>query len=496
VGANANLVGAIAGGNLTNGLALGTDPNTPLGYRTSKAIDFEPRVGIAWDLFGSGKTVMRAMGGVYHSPRVGGGTTGGNLVNNPPANRSYSIDFGNIDNLVNLTGTAVFRPSSLNAVEVNSNTPTTYNFSLGVQQDIGFDSILEVSYVGSFARHLGERRNINGVPDGARLGTNNIDPVTGNRYANDFLRPYRGYADINLVTWSGTANYNSLQVQMNRRYTRGFQYGIAYTYSKSFDYANDDSSDVNNGRPYKAFNYAPSDFDQTHILTVNYIYDVPSLSRQWNNGFARAVFDHWQISGTTSYASGKPKNISVTYNSGTVTISPGQTCPANSIQTSATICTAITDWTGGQVNARPNMLCDPMKNISGSDPTGTAYVINTACFGPPNRLGDIGNMPRNAVRMPSTFNTDLAFFKNIPFKETREIQLRWEMYNIFNHTNFRDIDGGLTYALQQVNPGGTGAACTTSNVCTAVIRQTNTRFGAPTAARFPRVMQASIRISF
>jgi hypothetical protein len=149
---------------------------------------------------------------------------------------------------------------------VNSHTPSIYNFTFGLQQDIGFETIMEVSYVGSFARHLGQRTNINGVPDGSRLGTNNIDPVTGNRIGNDFLRPFRGYADINMVVWGGTSNYNSLQVQVGRRYTQGFQYGVAYTYSKSFDYANDDASDVNFGRPYKRFNYAPSDFDQTHIL--------------------------------------------------------------------------------------------------------------------------------------------------------------------------------------------------------------------------------------
>src|SRR5262245_53739807 len=270
---------------------------------------------------------------VYHAPRVGGGTTGGNLVNNQPANRTFSIDFGNINNLASLVGTAITRPSALNSVEVDSHTPSIYNFTVGIQQEIGFQTIMEVSYVGSFARHLGQRININGVPDGARLGTNNIDPVTGNRIGNDFLRPYRGYADINTVTWGGTSNYNSLQVQVSRRYTQGFQYGIAYTYSKSFDYANDDSSDIFYGRPYKDFNYAPSDFDQTHIFTVNYIYDVPSLGRRYDNGFVKAVFDNWQISGTSSYASGKPKNVTVTYTGGT------------------------TDITGGQVNARPITTC-------------------------------------------------------------------------------------------------------------------------------------------
>jgi hypothetical protein len=454
VGANAGLVGAIVpgSGNPNNGLVLGIDSNTIPGYRKTKPIDIEPRLGFAWDVFGQGKSVIRFQGGMYHAPRVGGGTTGGNLVNNQPANRAFSIDFGNIENLAALTGTALTRPSTINAVEQDSHTPSIYNFTFGIQQDIGFETVLEVSYVGSFARHLGQRININGVPDGARLGTNNIDPVTGQRFGNDFLRPYRGYADINVVAWGGTSNYNSLQMQIARRYTRGFQYGVAYTYSKSFDYANDDSSDVFFGRPYKDFNYAPSDFDQTHILTFNYIYDVPGLGRKLDNRFVKAIFDNWQLSGTTSYASGKPKNISVTYNGGT------------------------TDITGGQVNARPNVICDPMRNISGADPTGTPYVVNVNCFARPTRLGDIGNAPRNPLRMPSIFNNDVALFKNIPFGEKRALQLRWEVYNVFNHTNFRDIDAGLAF-------DATG-------------KQTNTRFGAPIAARTPRVMQAAIKFSF
>jgi hypothetical protein len=454
VGANAGLVGAIVpgSGNPNNGLALGIDPSTTPGFRNTTPIDFEPRLGFAWDVTGQGKSVIRVHAGIYHAPRVGGGTTGGNLVNNQPANRAFSIDFGNINNLASLTGTAITRPSAINAVEEESHTPSIYNFTFGLQQDIGFKTIMEVSYVGSFARHLGQRININGVPDGARLGTNNIDPVTGQRIGNDFLRPFRGYADINLVTWAGTSNYNSLQVQIERRYATGLLYGVAYTYSKSFDYANDDSSDVLFGRPYKDFNYATSDFDQTHILTVNYIYDIPSLGRKLNNGFAKAIFNNWQLSGTTSYASGKPKNITVTYNGG------------------------VTDITGGQDNARANTICDPMRNISGADPTGTPYVVNVNCFARPTTLGDIGNTPRNSLRMPSIFNSDVALFKNIPLGETRSLQLRWEVYNVFNHTNFRDIDAGLVFDVNG--------------------RQTNTRFGAPIAARTPRVMQAGIKFSF
>lgn len=509
-GANANLVGAIVpgSGDPVNGLALGTDPNTPPGYRTTRAVDVEPRFGFAWDIFGNSATVLRLQAGVYHAPRVGGGTTGGNLVNNPPANRSFSIDFGNIDQLVNLTGTTSTRPSAVNAVEVDSHTPTIYNFTLGVQREIGFKTVLEVSYVGSFARHLGQRININDIPDGAKLPGANISPVTGSRLPDEFLRPYRGYGDITVVTWAGTSNYNSLQVQANRRYTKGFEAGLAYTYSKSFDYANDDSSDVFFGRPYKAFNYAPSDFDQTHIFTINYIYDIPSLSRKFgDNGFVSAIFDHWQLSGTTSYASGKPKNITIgtsTYSTTAATISLGQPCPVGSSVTSTNaangtqVCTPISDFTGGGINARPFMICDPMKGDFGVDSTGTPRAFNVECFAKPFALGQIGNMPRNNVRMPSIFNNDLAFFKNIKFSEKRGLQLRWEIYNIFNHSNFRDVDASPTWGLVVNNPSTATpkAACSAANVCTASFQQTNARFGAVIAARTPRVMQASIRFNF
>lgn len=497
-------------GDPLNGIVVPNDPAAFKGFRHTRPVDFEPRIGFAWDIQGKGKTVIRGMGGAYHAPRIGGGTGGAgasSLGANPPEQTTFTIFNGNVNTLGSVA--ALVFPTAIRSLEVNSHTITTYNFELGFQRDIGYKTVLEASYVGSFSRHLGEQRNINGVPDSAKfvdcrvIAANlchpeNRDPLTASSAKNnDFLRPFRGYGDINQNTWGGTSNYNALQLQVNRRYAAGFQYGVAYTYSKSFDYANDDTSDVNAGRPYKAFNYAPSDFDQTHILTVNYIYDIPHLSRRWNNKLARLLFDDYQISGTTSYVSGKPKNITVSYTSGTATITAGQACPPGTFQTSATVCTMITDFTGGQINARPNITCDPMKGVSGADPTGLAFVINTSCFAFPTALGQIGNSPRNGVRMPSIFNNDLAVFKNIKLGEKREVQLRWEVYNVFNHTNFRDIDAALQFGVVQLNPGGSSVACTAAgNTCTAVIRQTRTTFGTPTSARSPRVMQGSVRINF
>jgi hypothetical protein len=508
-------------GSLTNGLLLASDPDAPKGLKETAPIDWEPRVGFAWDIFGNQKTVLRMHGGIYHAPRTGGGTTGGNLVNNVPFQRGFTINNGNINDLENLIGNATNFPSGLNAVEVSSHTPLTYNYSVGVQQDIGFQTVLEVSYVGNTSRHLGERRNINAVADGTRFtncpvvtrygGTcrpENRDPFSATgALNNDFLRPYQGYGDINTVMWSGTANYNSLQVQASRRYNRNFQYGLAYTWSRALDYANDDSSDVNLGRPYKEFNYGVADFDQTHIFTINYIWDVP-IFRHSRNGFVRSVLGGWQISGTTSYASGKPITPTATYSGTAVNISPGQQCPAGTTAGAVNAqgfvpCNVdITDFTGGQINARPLVICDPMKGEFGSDSTGTPYALNRGCFAPPTRLGEIGNLPRNSIRRPSTFNSDLAFFKNFRIGERRTLQLRWEIYNIFNHANFTNIDNTMVFGLVQVrtNPDTT-VPCSSSlapsaNICTTEFRQTDAIFGAVTSARFPRVMQASIRFNF
>jgi hypothetical protein len=534
---------------LRNGIVLSTDPNATRGFRQTRSIDLEPRVGLAWDVFGKGKTILRLMGGAYHAPRVGGGTGGASsLGGNPPLQRSFSVNFGNIDNLLNLIGGALNAPSTVASVEVKSKTPTTYNFTIGVQQDIGYKTVVEVAYVGSQSRHLGERRNINQVPDNAHfidlnpLGINcavNVNqkctrnpfstanpngPHTTGVIGDNFLRPFAGYGDINMTTWSGNSNYNALQVQVNRRYTRGFQYGVAYTWSRTLDYANDDSSDVNNGRPYKSFNYGPADFDQTHILTVNYIYDLPGLSRHWDNKMVRLLFDNWQISGTTSFASGKPKGVSASYSGASYTISTGQTylatgqpCAPGFALTpgSTTTCTwtGITDFTGGDINARVVLLCDPNKKVGTRDATGLAYAINPACFGKPNNAGDIGNLTRNFVRRPSTFNNDIALFKNIKLGERREIQLRWEVYNIFNHTNFSDIFSSMTFTPDgTVTALATGATCPSGTVlayaaaganparCAStslgVVSQTDATFGVPSAARSPRVMQGSIRINF
>jgi len=124
-------------GNLNDG-CTGIDPATPTGIESRRPVDWEPVLDWPTHLRQS-KTVLRMMGGVYPQQRVGGGTTGGNLVNNPPANRSLSVGpcaGCTIDNLSNVLGGALFSPGTINAVEVSSHHTHNLQLTLGVQQDI------------------------------------------------------------------------------------------------------------------------------------------------------------------------------------------------------------------------------------------------------------------------------------------------------------------------------------------------------------------------
>ena len=215
-------------------------------------------------------------------------------------------------------------------------------------------------------------------------------------------------------------------------------------------------------RPYTAYNYGPANHDQTQIFTANYIWDLPRLSRLWDTGVIRSLFDGWQLSGTTSLVSGAPKTLGTgtgfnwSYNGGT------------------------TDYTGGTVNARPFVVCNPNHQVANA-PDGTPVFFDASCFQRPTTRGEIGNVSRNMLRLPGVFNSDLALFKSVRLGEKVRMQFRWETYNLFNHTNFSNLDGSLTFTL---------------NAATGQVTQTNARFGQPISARSPRVMQGSLRLSF
>jgi hypothetical protein len=318
-----------------------------------------------------------------------------------------------------------------------------------VQQNVGAGVVVDAGYVGSLGRHQARIRNLNWIPFGANFKPENADPSNpASPLPPSFLRPYAGFADIPNIEYDATSNYHSLQITANRRFSRGVQFGVAWTWSKALDYGQGSGSgagSISSQLPIR-LNYGLSDIDRTHIAKINWVWDVPKMAWSWKPG--RYLTDGWQLSGITSFMSGAPTGVgwSTTYS---------------------------VDTTGSPTDgARVVVIADPVL------PKGERTFsrnFRTDVFRPPV-VGTIGNAARTILRRPGAHNWDAVLVKNIPIRERVRLQLRCELYNAFNHTQFSTFDTGARFD-QQGN-------------------QVNGNFGAFTAAVNPRKMQLALRVSF
>jgi hypothetical protein len=465
------LIGALVPGtgDLNNGLVLATDNTYPAGFKEQAPLLPEPRVGFAYDLRGDGKTAVRGSVGMFHNTRMSGNVNW-QATRNPPLQFNPQIFYGSMDTVLQSTGFNF--PSDVQGFEKATHTPTLYSFSLGVQHDIGWGTVVDAAYVGSRSHNLLQTRNLNLVPYGAHFTAANQDPTrAGVALADNFYRPYPGYANVWFFENSGKADYNALQVQANRRFSKGLQFGVAYTLSRARDYTSNNETGTGANMQIATYqnpdvwNYGLSSFDQTHVAVINYTWDMPKASTRWNNAVTRGLLDNWQISGLTTFASGSPVNISFTTTDSADITGGGD----------------VSRWAGGPgasappvASGVPTLVGDP--SLPSSE-RGLLHWFDATAFGRPAR-GDAGNSPKDAVRGPGINNFDVTLFKNIPLGASglRKLQLRWEIYNVFNHTQFATVD-----AVARFDPAG---------------NQVNTRFGQVITTRTPRVMQVALRFVF
>jgi hypothetical protein len=440
-------------GNPYNGMVTNNEWDTyGVGFRVNQGIQPEGRAGLAWDITGSGKTSLHASVGRYHNPFVNANGLD-NLARNPPAQSNPVLRYSTIDQMFGPEAAAAFdvRPSSgVLGLQHDAPTPKSLNYTFGIQRELGWGTVLDVTYAGSRTRNIEVTYNINDLPYGTNfidVNPQNINPATNAVLPADFLRPYRGFGTIAIRQNTGKTDYNSLQVQLNRRYIKGLQFALAYTLAKGYD--------TRVTSPYRTedwFTKAPTAGTQLHNLTVSYTWDVPDGSALWNHALTRAALDGWQLSGNTAFVSGDWAGVSFST-------------------------TDNFDFYGGGAGGRIVMTgVDPTGGDNRDpNPDGTGSYLNWAAFARPAGRLDIGNAPARFFRLPWIRNTDLSMFKNFQLAG-RRMQFRWEVYNLFNTVNWSGINTNA-----QFNPAG---------------EQVNLNFGKATSARDPRIMQGAIRFTF
>jgi hypothetical protein len=427
-----------------------------------------PRIGFAWDVFGDGKTAIRGGGGIYYQSRISSALAG-SLSTNPPIEENPIHPYGNVGTLFSSPDNGVIFPGNLSgALQVNGKWPVFYNYSLGVQRAVGFQTVVDVAYVGNLGRHLGQTFEANPLSPGARFISQDAkqDPTSSKPLADNFLRPYTGLGSIPFTESGGTSSYNSLQISVTRRFTHGFSIGGNYVWSKALDY-----TDATTGialpafAPRHAYTYGLASFDRDHSVVVNLLWNVPAASKLWNSFVTRQVFDNWQISGIASFVRGAPYGITV--NSSGFDLTGGSDGPRVQLSGKAVI-----------PSGKRNVLQYFNTSVISEPPRNTNTSGQYSNF--------VGNAGKVVVRGPGENNWDVALFKNIPIKEHVTLQIRTEFYNLLNHPSFNSVDNEAIFKTetQDTNKNWIPGA------------QSNGTFGSLNADAGARQIQLSGRISF
>jgi len=384
--------------------------------------NFAPRLGLAWDPFGSGKTSVRAGFGLFFDeilPKYY--FFSGSL--NPPFTTRTSISNPPIPNVMLNFDTSSIKPQ-LQTVNFDLQTPYIVQYNFSVQRALPGNVDVTVGYAGSHGVHLIRLGDANLAPETIVNGRKVYQPALGRRNPN-FTGVWQRVTDAQSF-------YNSLQLSAIRRFSNGFRAQMSYTFSRSIDEASGiNSQDFDNVVQYnldwydRKIDRGLSAFHARHNLTFNWTYDLPfgkSLT-----GFRGALVKGWQLNNISTLTSGHPFTVRLGFNrSGNL------------------------NTTSFSMHERPNVKAGASNNpiLGGPD---RYFDINAFELQPVNERGNLG---RNTLIGPSLRNFDFALSKSFSLGEARALQFRTEVFNLPNHPNFAVPSGrvAFTNAAGAVSP--------------------------------------------
>ena len=494
-----------------NGLqyvTLGQVDNSLVGNRP---LFIMPRVNFAWDIRSNGDLIVRGGAGTFYNRPMGNAEY--DVIKFPPY--AYAISGGAYDSYADPNGlnyrsvgtvdplTRVGTQGLDASVSTESVTyPRYFTGSLSVAKRLPWQQVIEVGYVGTFGRHLLDKKSINVIPEGTLLSgqLGNADlSVPVNRMALDTaalttLRPYPSLGTINVWEYNATSNYHSLQATLSRQSSGRFQYFATYTFSKalgiySSEYVRVDPFDAR-GRSYGILPY-----DRTHVMNLSWNWMAPDVIKGDGKGIAKGILNGWQLSGIFNYSSGVP--IYVSFNQGDLS---GEG-PARAWLGTPDARNSRNDNSGGVL---PLFTCDP--NAGGT--TVGEKVLNIGCVGIPTYPNNGPYSQPYYMRSPSRNTTDLTIFKNWGLGGAKKLQFRAGFFNLFNQSfatynlGFTDIDLNLnTTCNSKVDNVPNGSGGTNNGVCDPVAGYSYTQntidnFGKINLKRGRRIVEFALKFYF
>ncbi|MBI4877265.1 MAG: carboxypeptidase regulatory-like domain-containing protein [Acidobacteria bacterium] len=368
-------------------------------------LDFQPRLGLAYSL--DGRTVVRGgLGRFVVRPGMSGNIL---LGGNPPFQPMASIAGGQADNPGG--GQPSNFPFYFMTTEPVFKSPNAYNWNVTFERQVGLETTVSAAFVGRVGLHLERARDLNQLPVGTLQNP-------ANRGVNvNVLRPYKGFASIEMRETATRSTYNGLQIEVNRRFTRGLSYGFAYTWSKNLDNGSDFRARLYNA--YDAGNFwGPADTDTRHVAVINFIYQLPFLRQA--QSLAAKLLGGWQLTGVTQFQTGTPFTVGTGDDFAGIGSSDSQ------------------PW---EVAGDPKLPRAERKFSESTADQNFYFRTVKPDGGPMFTTPAAGTFSRTQTRNSLLYNVgfqnwNLAVFKGFRVSEKQGLQFRLEMFNWPNHPNW------------------------------------------------------------
>src|SRR2546425_1721496 len=464
-------------GTITNGMFTGGLPGEKSGwYYDMPALSWGPRAGMAWDVFGDGRTAIRASGGIFYNfiNRSQYLYSGGPLIASDKVVRNATLDdvtafasagtqFAESPQTANLPAGAPLLLHGNQMPQGKLQPEKNYQANIAFQRDIGFRTVAQAALVGHFGRHFWRIKTGNNIPiyaygDAANLFRN--EPIS----ANFLRRDYPGMGNTRyLTTDDDILNYNAMQVSVQRRLPKGLQMGLAYTLSKAeglqgWDWATEELYGKQGIRDlYYGPPSASQDQHRRHILVVHYSYEIPNPFE--NVPALKVALGGWEAAGVMQFTTGQAVNpVCGTNVSGVANTDPSL---------SGLFIAASTDVTNG----RCELTGEPIFSGYTADPSlpfADQAHFNVNAFRRPQPNGSIrnfGNVPLGVLRNPSWWNWDFTLARRIPLKvrEGANLRIQFQLYNMWNQVQFTTLNATYLFTADGQTSPDTGKYTATTN---------------------------------